>query len=315
MKKLLLKFAMLSLWLPAACPAIAQQIWLSPNGPQAQHYEELLQSSASWPEAAKSVKVFKISTQFAIFASDAEFASFIEGAKRLNFKVAIEGLMLTSSDRCGKQVEGYTGPAAILRSAQRIQKFGATLSYIAMDSVLIFGHEYAGPNACRDSIDSLAKQVAEKIAQARGVFPDVQVGDIEPIGNPRPSWFEDIAAWTKAYQSATGAPLAFFDFDVDWSNPHWEQEVQSGARLMDSLHIPIAVTYNGSKRETSGREWVAKAVEHFHTVEGELKIHPSFAVFQSWNQYPERMTPETDPESLSYVVREYSRAKAFSAKM
>jgi hypothetical protein len=52
----------------------------------------------------------------------------------------------------------------------------------------------------------------------------------------------------------------------------------------------------------------SKAVEHFRRVEGELKIHPSIAVIQSWNQYPKKMTPETDPESLSFVVCEYSRA-------
>ena len=301
---MLLKTAIFCIPFLIACPAFSQEIWLSPNGPN-QHYAELLQSSAAWPAAAKSVKVLKISNQFAVFASDEEFAAFIEGTKRLNFKIAIEGLMLTGSERCGHQVEGYAGPGAILRAAQRIQKFGAKLSYIAMDSVLIFGHEYNGPNACRDSIESLAQQVAEKVAQAKDVFPDVQVGDIEPIGNPRPGWIEDIAAWTKAYQAATGTPLAFFHFDVDWSNPHWAEELQSGVRLMNSLRIPVGVTYNGSKRETSGRDWAMKAVGHFRAVEGELKIHPSFAVVQSWNRYPEKMLPETDPETLTYVVRQY----------
>jgi hypothetical protein len=292
----------------AGSSAFGQEVWVSPNGPS-RHYTELLQSSAGWPGSAKSVKTFKISTQFAILANDADFGDLIEGTKRLHFKLALEGLMLTSTDRCGQHIEGYAGPAAILRAAQRIRKYGATLSYIAMDSVLIFGHESAGPNACRDSIDSLARQVAEKIAQAKSVFPDVQVGDIEPIGNPRPGWLKDIADWTKAYQAATGAPLAFLDFDVDWSNPHWAEELESGVRLMDSLHIPIGITYNGSKREASSREWVTEAVEHFRSVEGGIGIHPAFAVIQSWNQYPERMIPETDPETLSHVVLEYSRVQ------
>jgi hypothetical protein len=30
-------------------------------------------------------------------------------------------------------------------------------------------------------------------------------------------------------------------------------------------------------------------------------------MIQSWNLYPEKMTPETDPEALTYVIREYSR--------
>jgi hypothetical protein len=105
---------------------------------------------------------------------------------------------------------------------------------------LIFGREYSGPNACRDSIESLAAQVAQKVAQARSVFPDIQVGDIEPIGNPRPGWLTDIAEWTKAYRAATGTPLAFFQFDVDWNNPNWPQQLKAGADLMQSLGIPIA---------------------------------------------------------------------------
>jgi hypothetical protein len=224
----------------SATQAFATQIWLTPNTPNGnEHYTQLLQSSEGWPTAVKGVKVFKISDQFAIFATDQEFSAFIDGTKRLNLQIAME------------------------RAAQRIKKYGATLSYIAMDSVLIFGHELTGPNACRDSIESLATQVAQKVKQARSVFPDIQVGDIEPIGNPRPGWLQDIAAWTKAYQAATGTPLAFFQFDVDWNNPNWPQQLKAGADTIQSLGIPIAVTYNGSKAENSGRAWVAKAVEHF----------------------------------------------------
>jgi hypothetical protein len=291
-----------------ATHAFGQDVWLGPNNPNGSgHYTELLQSAAGWPTTVKNVKVFKISNQFAVFASDAEFSAFVEGTKRLNLQIAMEGLMLTSSDRCGAQVEGYSGPGAVLRAAQRIKKYGAKLSYIAMDSVLIFGHEYSGPHACRDSIESLASQVAQKVAQARSVFPDIQVGDIEPIGNPRPGWLTDITEWSKAYRAATGTSLAFFQFDVDWNNPNWPQQLKAGANLIQSLGIPIGVTYNGTKFETSGRAWVAKAVEHFRRVKGELKIHPSIAVIQSWNLYPEKMTPETDPEALTYVIREYSR--------
>ena len=291
-----------------ATHAFGQDVWLGPNNPNGSgHYTELLQSASGWPTTVKNVKVFKISNQFAVFASDAEFSKLIEGTKRLNLQIAMEGLMLTSSDRCGAHVEGYSGPGAILRAAQRIKKYGAKLSYIAMDSVLIFGHEYSGPNACRDSIESLAAQVAQKVAQAQSVFPDIQVGDIEPIGNPRPGWLTDITEWTKDYQAAIGTPLAFFQFDVDWNHPNWPQQLKAGADLIQSLGIPIGVTYNGTKVETSSGAWVAKAVEHFRRVEGELKIHPSIAVIQSWNLYPEKMIPETDPEALTYVIREYSR--------
>jgi hypothetical protein len=179
-----------------------------------------------------------------------------------------------------------------------------------MDSILLFGHEYDGQNACRDSIASLARQVAEKVAEAKGVFPDIQVGDAEPIGNTsNPRWLPDLEEWTRAYHSATGSPLAFHHFDVDWANPNWREQLQAGVRLMNAAGIPIGVIYNGSKRETSGREWVAKAVEHFHEVQDKLKIRPRFAVIQSWNQYPERMVPETDPDTLSYVVREYSHTE------
>jgi hypothetical protein len=107
--------------------ALAQDIWLAPNGGN-DHYVELLKSSDPWSSAAKKVKAFKIANQFAIFARDAEFAEFVAGVKRLNLEIAMEGLMLTSSDRCGHQVEGYTGPAAILRAAQRIQRYGAKLA-------------------------------------------------------------------------------------------------------------------------------------------------------------------------------------------
>src|ERR1700730_13690138 len=85
----------------------AQEVWIAPNSDT--HYLELLRSAEAWPKSAKTIKVFKISTQFAIFATDAQFAEFVEGTKRLNLEIAMEGLMLTGTDRCGQQVEGYTG--------------------------------------------------------------------------------------------------------------------------------------------------------------------------------------------------------------
>jgi hypothetical protein len=292
-----------SLLILAYKSASAQEIWLSPNG--SEHYNDMFDNTIEWPISASNTKAIKFSTQFVIHSQEKELDSLITGAKRMHLSLAMAGLMLTGTNRCGLGIEGYTGPSDVRLASERIKAHGGSLTYIVMDSPLLFGHEYALANACQDSITSLARQVAEKVAQAESVFPYVRVGDAEPIGNPRPGYFDDVEAWLKAFQSATGKPLAFLHWDVDWSNKNWGNQLSIGIRLLQHYKIALGVIYNASNREQSGQLWCEATIQHFKTVEGDMNIHPDFAIIQSWNRLPDRMIPETQTDALTNVVLQY----------
>ena len=207
--------------------AMAQQVWLSPNGPPNAHYSELFASTATWPVAASNTQVFMVSTQFFVHSADSDIGTLLSGVRQAHFNLALSGLMLNGTDKCGHGVEGYTGPLDIRRTSERIKALGGQLSYVVMDGPLLFGHLFAGRNSCQDSIQDVAQQVAEKIAQARQIFPAIKVGDSEPIGHPRPGLpggRRHMVGY--AYQKATGEPLAFFHWDVDWSSRNWPRPTE-----------------------------------------------------------------------------------------
>ena len=91
------------------------------------------------------------------------------------------------------------------------------LNYVTMDEVVFFGHERNWPDkngpACQDSIDEVAREAAEKVAEIHAVFPNAQTGAVEPITtghgfNPS-QLVKDYAAFADHYRAQTGERLAF----------------------------------------------------------------------------------------------------------
>jgi hypothetical protein len=110
-----------------------------------------------------------------------------EDLKRRHIALGVEALMLSGDGQCGVGVEGYSAPRQMLAIANRIKTLGGTLSYVVMDGPLMGGHFYSGPRACHSSVEAIAKEVAEKVKQMRTVFPDLKVGDVEPVGVLEPA--------------------------------------------------------------------------------------------------------------------------------
>jgi hypothetical protein len=216
------------------------------------------------------------------------------------------GLMFTGSERCGYHVEGYSGPNGILRAATRVKRLGGELKYITMDEPLLYGHYYSGPNACHDSIPDVAKEVAEKVAQAKSVFPQIEVGDVESIGaGAETHWMEQMREWPAAYRAAVGEPLAYMVADMSWQNRNWQSDLQAEAKFLHDAKIPLGIIYNGSPEDQTDHEWVAHAQQRYHLIESKLGIIPDKAIIQTWTLHPTRMLPEDQPDTMTNFLKQY----------
>lgn len=303
----------------AGLPARAQkvEVWLGPVTPDyyrkvdpsfGADFARMFEPNAPWQRAAERTKVMKVSTMFAFRAPDDLLAHMIADLKRRNIALALEGLMLTipRPDSCGRGVEGYTGPVTLLRAAERIRRLGGELRYIAMDEPLYFGHYFTGPNACRTPIDALARDVADRIRSLRAVFPNLQVGDIEPFGGPQfKDWNDLLMQWAEAYRRALGEPLPFLHLDVQWRRPH-QKSMQDLAGRLRKAGIRIGIIYNGDVTDTA-EQWTARAVDRFVEVESHAALIPDQAIFQIWgNPKPPLNLPETDPAAFTSLVNRYA---------
>ena len=74
--------------------------------------------------------------------------------------------------------------------------------------------------------------------------------------------------------------------------------------MLESEHIPMGVIYDGSSKSTSDDEWIRLTEQHEQLVESAIGA-PAMVIFQSWHRYPQKLLPETDPDSFTYLIREY----------
>jgi hypothetical protein len=307
----------LSIVLPAISsivvpPSYAQDIWLDPKGGPngAPDYFQLFAPGSPWANAAAKVKVFEVSIQTltgSTKASDEQLKAMFDWLSQRHIGLALGMLPLTGypERRCGLQVEGYSSEGQTRNVAQRVRSLGGEPKYYIMDEPLFYGHFYDKQNACRDSIDDIAAQVAKRVEEVRGIFPSVEIGDSEPIHPP--VQIADLAKWLDTFQKATGTPLAFLALDMHWEDPDWRRQATQVAQLLSRKGVRLQIIYNGSGRDHSDREWVSHALANARTFESVVK--PDIVAIETWHAYPTHVLPDSDATTLTGLVNQYSSLK------
>jgi len=322
MKKLLLTLAiglmLIAIQGASAADRSTPQIWFSMRGYSTdwhgvngrQGWERLfLQPEAPWPEFMNHVQVVAINTK----APDDVLAKAIAKLNQKHIKLAIESLAQSWVDqpKCGKGVEGYTDPPGNAQIARKIKAAGGEVTYITMDEPLFFGHFYSGRGACHSSIENVAERAAAIMREYKKVFPDVVIGDIEPIPSltKQPGWQNAYREWMQAFQKAAGRPIAFVNLDVNWPEDggRWRQSLKDAASFARASHVPVGIIYNaaipgGAK---SDRQWLDRAVQNFTEIEGRMSITPEKAVFESWAWFPKRSITDQSGPGEDYLVEKY----------
>jgi hypothetical protein len=306
-----------------ATPALAADVWLSGQDPEAQKnkhldqpadYMDLFKPDAPWSQAASRLAVFKVGTRFVLHADDAELRTVLDDLKRRHIAFAVELGVLESGGpgTCGYGVEGYANPTGVESVAKRIKALGGRIDYVAMDEPVWFGHivdkvAKGGGTGCRYGLPELAEMAARKIAVLKRYFPDIRIGDIEPItaravGGPQS--IDDIVAFEDLLRRKTGVAPAFVHADVAWTFQGWQPLLETLAVRLRASGVRVGIICDGDANAGGDAAWVRQALQRCQTVAADPKIRPDDLVVQSWEPLPTRMLPETDPGSLTYAARQ-----------
>jgi hypothetical protein len=262
-------------------------------------YLDVFRPDAPWSKSASQVRVFETTGGLIFRESEETLQRVFADLKRRHISLAIEGGMLNGVGpsghfECGRGVEGYGAAGSMRVIANRIKKNGGELAYIAMDEPLWYGHHFRGTNACQASPEYLARQIAGELKGVREIFPDVKVGDIEPIAPPKPAdWTDQVLAWTRTWRQITGEPFDFVRADVAWTGP-WRRE------LPELKH-----NGGGDGRAQTDEIWTAMAAPRFRAVEADPQMAPEQAVIQTWVRWPTHMLPETQSGTLTNLLLQY----------
>jgi len=302
------------------------EVWLSPfepvwrtiHGWPPNDYMQLFEANAPWQTAARGVKVFEITEKFVLQESDDDLSKALRGLTERHIRLAMLGPPLVAKPTCGKSVEGFGPPHDIATAAARIKQLGGELNYLVMDEPLYYGHWFNGrprypyetvvPTPCHAAIEDMAHEAAGKISELARIFPDITIGQVDSVGvipADDAAFAASLEAWIKAYEDATSRKLAFFDLDAAWPMPAMQSQFRAAVDVIRKKNIPLGVIFNGTRMDQSDEAWLAAARQHIKLVRSTLGGSPDRAIFETWTDYPRRMLPEGDPNTLTGLVKEY----------
>ena len=281
-------------------------------------YMNVFTADSPWARARSHIRIVKIYPQLVDFGPDSAMSTIFAYLNQHHLALGLEYGPLTATAQCGQNVEGYSaGPSDAIRAALKIKSLGGNLAYVSMDEPLYFGHYSQDPGTCQSPIALLAQQAGATALAFKSVFPDVRIGDIEPLNSVIAAagadrWLADTKAWIDGFRQAAGFPLAYFHDDADWSVPlnRFIPELQA---LLARENIPFGMIFDGTDNAVSDASWMAAAEEHIQAYNHSGNAQPAHVIFQTWNPYPTHVLPETSPLALSHLVDFYFSPKAFAS--
>lgn len=277
-------------------------------------FMSLFEEKAPWFTAADRVQVFNLYGGWVAHfpwepaeATDEELLAIITDMNRRGIAFGFEAGPLVATGECGQGIEGFFGPEEGLAIVNRLKRLGATVSYVSLDEPFAFGHIYDGPNACQWPPEKIARQVQTYIAAIKSVYPDAIVGDNEPL------WkgvnVEELVEWLDAYKAVTGSNLPFIHLDLDYSRADWHLAAKQLEDAARARGIEFGIFYLGDSGASTDAEWMNKAFERVQMYELVAGGRPDHIKFQSWHDRPDRVLPETDPDTFTALINRYFRTR------
>jgi len=183
-----------------------------------------------------------------------------------------------------------------------------------MDEPMWWGRYYDGRDACHSSVDNVAERAAAIMHEYQAAFPDVAIGDIEPVPalTWKPNWRAEYAAFLDAFQAKTGKRIAFLQVDINWRQPNWQASLRDVVSFAQERHLPVGIIYNANMtpQVTSDQAWLASARQNVAQIETGMGIVPDQAVFHSWDKFPQRSITDAAGPGEDVLVKVYLQRHA-----
>jgi hypothetical protein len=294
-------------------PAFGQEVWLAVRGPDVHphgvaDWNSLFKPSPEWAAVAAKIQIFSITAGYVVQAPDEDLRAAASdlASRHIALALGMQSVGIGSGDNCGHE-EGYGEPGYTARAAEKLHRLGISLQYLALDEPVWFGHYETGPQGCRFAVPELARRVALNVRAYQRYFPDVTIGDIEPVPllTTFPDWKPIFQSFAHEFALVTGRPLTFLQTDVSWRTPSFESALREISAFARQEGMKFGVIYNGDGGDDSGPAWVADAVRHFEWLETGGGVVPEQAIVASWDPQPTNVLPETSSGTLSHVVARY----------
>ena len=294
-------------------------IWFHPQpafiGPQANGLPDFLplfQPDAPWPRAMAKTRVIGLYAGWISAVSPQVLRQVVNFINAHDMTIEIEAPSLQAQSTCGSGVEGYVPYGQSLTTftisyLQRLKAFGAQRIVVKVDEPFYFGVVVNDPHSCHFSVQQTAQYVGHYAQLVKSVYPDAEIGDVEPIIDSAypPGVVAALAEWHQAYRAATGEPFPFFFADIEFGSQTWPYLVLQLEQQTHQLGMKFGIIYIGGSADLTDAEWAAKTIARFYVYQGDSGGQPDYVLFQSWEPHPQYFLPETNPFSFTGVLDAY----------
>lgn len=271
-------------------------------------FMQLFGPDAPWQAAARRLQVFQLYGEWVgNHPADSDLQAAINGLSSRGLAIAMETGAL-DPEGCGAGIEGFPSVSSSLATVQSIRAAAGTLRFITLDEPYYYAHFYDGPNACKWSPETVAAKVDHFVQAARTIFPDIIVGESEPLaGAASAKAYQD---WLDVYARVNGYHLAYLHLDVDWSRPSWPDEFRLIQEHARPNGVPVGIIYTGNAFDQTDQAYLEATGERVKKLEIQAGVQPDHIVFQSWDDKPDRVLPESNPYTYTGFIDQYFTDKA-----
>jgi hypothetical protein len=291
------------------------EVWFAPHAghptvPGAVDYTTLFRANnPQWVAITGKFQVFAVNMSHLQAAPDDELQRMAADLQQRHIALSIgfDSIGRQPGDTCANG-EGYTNPAGIQGFTARLKRLKVRPDLVKMDSPLWFGHY--DTRYCRFPIPVLVQRVASTLSVWAQAFPGLSYGESEPwIGiEDNAGWQADYAAMKDGIAATTGIRVAFVHTDANiHAHPNWVAALAAAQAFVHQMGMKYGMIYDSLGTDTSDAQWIADAKVRIDTLEHQAHIIPDAALIESWNQYPSRILPHSDPTTLSSLLFYYTQ--------
>ena len=287
----------------ATADGVPIPIWYAPAA-TVQYFQNILDNPQMFSTIAGGIAVFKMYGQMASWP-DATLQAFFAYLSQNNIKLGIEtGALVAGPGQPGYGIEGFLTPGGLNSILTRIKMLGGTVSYVAWDEPLYYGNITTGIY----TVAQLAAQAAVAAGEVAAVFPDAQIGDIEPVGNGGTD-ATGLQAWFTAYAQATGTPLKFFQADLAPWTPTWQAQLASTITTVHANKMSMGVVIDGIGAADNDNAWATQAVANAQLILSDPVLRPDYLIVQSWQTDPSEAGDPGVPGTLASVAADVAASE------
>lgn len=256
--------------------------------------------------------------------NDDQIRELFSQLKRWNLKVGFEVPVLKAANWGGDSL-----PLQSKQAFDQLQRFAARFKTLGMEEVSWFSfdeplyaarHVIPSQSTAQQRLALGIAETAQYIAMTRQAYPASRVGDIEPF--PALT-FDEITNSIRGIQEACAKQrlhgLDFLRLDVDWDRMERTKEGSWAdvKRIEDFCRtngIAFGLIYwsadqprlaaAGQSNDRVWRSGIMKQWREYAATGGS----PDQIVLESWLHIPERVVPETDPDTFTGAALEFLRS-------